>query len=132
MSGLFFLAGGLLGLSGSLGLLAWLVLCFPGHAASAGRPLLCTERETLCLSAATFKDVAHASRLTASHGQELGGPSGPLRKYATYTKSNQTLESLYIGWAPPRSLLHDATHSTLISDHFIVDFTTSLNSRKAL
>ena len=31
-----------------------------------------------------FKDVAHASRLTASHGQELGGPSGPLRKYATY------------------------------------------------
>ena len=36
------------------------------------------------LSAATFKDVAHASRLTAGHGQELGGPSGPLRKYATY------------------------------------------------
>ena len=36
------------------------------------------------LSAYTFKDVAHASRLTASHGQELGGPSGPLRKYATY------------------------------------------------
>ena len=29
-------------------------------------------------------DVAHASRLTASHGQELGGPSEPLRKYATY------------------------------------------------
>ena len=32
------------------------------------------------LSAATFKAVAQ----TASHGQELGGPSEPLRKYATY------------------------------------------------
>ena len=35
------------------------------------------------------------SQLTASHGQELGGPSEPLRKYATYKiKSNQTLGSL--------------------------------------
>ena len=46
------------------------------------------------LSAATFKDVAHASRLTASHGQELGGPSGPLRKYATYKIKSDSCKSL--------------------------------------
>ena len=77
MSGLLFLAGGPLGLSGSLGLPA----CFFRFRWAASVMHLTRDSS---LSAATFKDVAHASRLTASHGQELGGPSGPLRKYATY------------------------------------------------